>query len=186
MNQIIDHLREVRWLHRIRKGDGAAFTEVYRDYAPRIWRHAYYRTSSRETADDIMGETFLKAWEFIRLRADEVIHLRAFLYRIANNLVIDHYRARAHAAVRMEEDLERTLGYDARLAELVDERTRSEQLRRALGRLPTESRDLLVMRFLDELPVGEIAETLGKNRDATYVSIHRAVKKLKEICSTAK
>jgi len=183
MNQVIDHLKEAQWLNRIQVGDDSAFTEVYQDYAPRIWRHVYYRTNNRETADDIMGETFLRTWEYVRVRASEIEHLRAFIYRVANNLVVDHYRSRARAAIQMDEEMERTLGYDAEIDLHVEERLQADNMRRALLQLQAEPRELLVMRFVDDLTIEEIAEALGKNRNAIYVSIHRAVKKLKEVCS---
>ena len=183
MNQVIDHLKEAQWLDRIQGGDDSAFTEVYQDYAPRIWRHVYYRTNDRETADDIMGETFLRTWAFVRVRASEIEHLRAFIYRVANNLVVDHYRSRSRAAIQMDEVLERTLRYDAGIPESADEMLLAEAMRQALLQLQAEPRELLVMRFIDDLTIEEIAEALGKNRNAVYVSIHRAVKKLKEVCS---
>jgi RNA polymerase sigma-70 factor (ECF subfamily) len=185
MNQVIDHLKEAQWLSRIQTGDDSAFTEVYQDYAPRIWKHVYYRTNNRESADDIMSETFLRTWEFVRVRSHEVEHLRAFIYRVANNLVVDHYRSRSRAAIQMDEEMERTLGYDAEIDIQAEERLQADNMRRALLQLQAEARDLLVMRFIDELTIEEIADALGKNRNAVYVSIHRAVKKLKEVCSTA-
>ena len=183
MLQAIDRLKEAQILRRIQKGDDSAFTEAYDLYAPKLWKHAYYRTGAKEHADDIMSDTFLKAWEFIRVRAKEIQHLRAFLYRVTNNLIIDHYRRNARAPVRMDEELERTLGYDTGIEDETDMNFESEKMRLALAELRVEVREVLVMRFIDDLSIEEISDATGKSKNAVYVSIHRAIKELKTVCA---
>ena len=95
----MDRLKETLLLRRIRSGDPAAFVETYDFFAPKIYRHALFKTSSPETADDVMSETFLRAWEVVRERAEEIRNLRAFLYRIADNLIIDWYRKKRPEAM---------------------------------------------------------------------------------------
>jgi RNA polymerase sigma-70 factor (ECF subfamily) len=182
--QALDRLKETQLLRRIKGSDEAAFVEAYDLYAPKIYRHALYRTGSSETASDVMGETFLKAWEYFRLHAQEVKNLKAFIYRICNNLVIDHYRRNARAPVPIDEDLERTLGVDAGIVEWADRNMEGERVRKAMCELRVEVREILVMRFIDDLTIEEIAEATGRNRNAVYVAIHRAVKELKIVCST--
>lgn len=186
MLQATERLKEAQLLRRIRSGDDSAFVETYDLFAPKIWRHVLYRTGSGETADDIMSDTFLRAWEYVRSKAKEIEHLRAFLYRIANNLVVDHYRRRAKAAIPIDEDLERTLGADDGLDDRLDLGFEKDRMRRALLELRTEVRELLVMRFVDDLSIEEIAVTTGRSKNAVYVAIHRAIKELKTVCVTTR
>lgn len=184
MQDQLDRLKESHILRRLKSGDDTAFVEAYDLFAPKIYRHALYRTSSDETAADIMSETFLKAWEYVRESAKEITHLRAFLYRIANNMVVDHYRRRARAPDPIDDELERTLGIDMMIEETVDISIESGRMREAMLTLKIETRELLVMRYLDDLTIDEIAETTGKTKNAVYVALHRAVKDLKTLCST--
>lgn len=182
----LEHLKEAQLLRRIRSGDDSAFVETYDLFAPKIYRHILFRTDSPETAEDVMSETFLKAWEYVRTNSKDIQHLRAFLYRVANNLLVDFYRKRVRAAVPIDEDLERTLGDDPKhMPERVDMILQSDKLRQALTGLRPEVRELLVMRYLDDLSIDEIAEATGKNKNAVYVALHRGVKELKEVCSIA-
>ncbi len=179
-----EKLKETQILRRLKAHDDSAFVEAYDLYSPKIYRHILFRTSSDDAAADIMSETFLKAWEYLRERASEVTHLRAFIYRIANNLVIDWYRARSRAPDPIDEDMERTLGSDDRIAERTDFILERDRMRRGLELLKKDTRELIVMRFIDELTIEEIAVATGKNKNAVYVAIHRAVKELNIVCAT--
>ncbi len=170
-------------LARIQSGDGTAFVEAYDLFAPKLYRHALFRTSSPEVAEDIASETFARAWESIREKASEIRHLKAFLYRIADNLIIDHYRRNAKAAVPIGEEIEETLRAPGDPHERVDRMLAGEAMAGHLAKLRPEARDLLVMRYIDDLPIEHIAETTGKKKNAIYVALHRAVKELKALCA---
>lgn len=176
-------IKEVILLARIQSGDGSAFVEAYDFFAPKLYRHALYRTSSPEVADDITSETFTRAWESIREKANEIRHLKAFLYRIADNLIIDHYRKNARAALPISEELEETLRAPGDPHEQLDKVLDGEKLAGMLSKLRPETRDLLIMRYIDDLPIGHIAATTGKKANAIYVALHRAMNELKELCA---
>ncbi len=178
----MERLKEALLLTRIQSGDETAFVETYELFGPKIYRHALFRTSSPETADDIMSETFVRAWDTIRVKADEIQHLKAFLYRVADNLIIDHYRRNARAAVAISDEIEETLRAPGDPHAEVDRLLKSERLVQALDGLRADTRDLLVMRYIDDLPIEEIAEMTGKKKNAVYVALHRAVKELKTAC----
>lgn len=179
----MERLKEAILLSRLKRGDQTAFAETYDLFAPRLYRHVLYRTSAPEVAEDIMSETFLRAWQVVRERAEEIRSLKAFLYRIAGNLVIDHYRRQARAPTALTEEMEKTLVHDARIPETADLSLGRDRLAAALGRLRAETRALLVMRYIDDLPIEEIARQVGKERNAVYVALHRAVKELQRRCA---
>lgn len=179
----VERLKEGKLLRRLRSGDASAFVEAYDIFAPKIYRHALYRTSSHETAEDIMSLTFLRAWEYVSTNASEIERLKAFLYRIANNLIVDHYRSKARAPVGLTEEMERTMAVEASAESRAERALEKDRLHGALGELREETRELLVMRYIDELSIEEIAALKGKKKNAVYVALHRAVKELKNACS---
>ena len=67
------------------------FTKAYDELSDAIFRHCWFRIGDRERAKDLMQETFTKSWQYIS-RGEKVDNLKAFLYRVANNLIIDEYR----------------------------------------------------------------------------------------------
>ena len=178
-------LKEASLLRRIRSGDEAAFVETYELFGPKIYRHALFRTSSPETADDVMSETFVRAWETMRVKAAEIRHLQAFLYRIADNLIIDHYRRNARAAVAISDEIEETLRAPNDPHAEIDRVLKNDRLVQALERLRPETRDLLVMRYIDDMSIDRIAEMTGKRKNAIYDALHRAVKELHLVCPPA-
>lgn len=179
----MERIKEALLLARIQSGDGTAFVEAYDLFAPKLYRHALFRTSSPEIAEDIASETFTRAWAVVREKAKEIRHLKAFLYRIADNLIVDHYRKNARAAVPISEEIEETLRAPGDPHERLDRTLAGEKLAGLLTKLRPETRDLLVMRYVDDLPIEHIAKAVGKTKNALYVALHRAVKELKEICS---
>jgi len=78
------------------------FATAYDLYADAIFRHCYFRVNDREKAVDLMQETFMKTWEYLA-SGKKVTNLRAFLYRSANNLIVDQAR---RAKLRQEDSLE--------------------------------------------------------------------------------
>lgn len=157
-----------------------SFLQAYDEYAEKILRHIYFRVSSMPLAEDLMSETFLRAWQYAR-QGGEVRSFKSFLYRIANNLVVDHYRRKGREPAPLEEAPE-----DAE-AEKILPRLEAE-LDRAFDRaaiagyfsiLPVEYRELLIYRYIDDLSIREIHALTGKSFAAIYTGIHRALKKLR-------
>src|SRR3989344_4678170 len=75
------------------------FIEVYREYAPQIFKYCFFRVRRREDAEDIASQTFLKTWEYLA-KGNSLDNMRAFLYRVAHNLIIDHYKGEGKKELR--------------------------------------------------------------------------------------
>lgn len=152
---------------------------VFYDYwAPRIWRHSLLKTGSREEAQEITSKTFLKIWEYIK-RGGEIRNPPAFLYRVTDHLVIDFYRARASSPVIStcevpEDDHPDITVLEAEAADRYD----LELVKKCVAKLKPQEATLLLMRFVEELSIEEIAGAMGKSRGAISVAIHRALKEL--------
>ncbi len=161
------------------------FTAVYDQYADAIFRHCLLRIYDRELAMDLMQETFLKAWKYLS-EGNKVDNVRALLYKIATNLIIDHVRKPGHKKVDSLEDLLES-GFEP--GEDRTEDTKSAiDAKDALKILTLTSdtyREVLLLRYLDDLSVKQIAETLGISENLVSVRINRALEDLRNRAQSA-
>jgi RNA polymerase sigma-70 factor, ECF subfamily len=158
--------------------DFAAVIEAHRDA---VWRTVYRLLSHREDALDCYQETFLDA---LRLAGQgEIRQWRAMLVRIATRRAIDRLRERYQSQKAAAGAEGRPLGRppaeppDARL----DGEELQEQVRRALGELPSEQAEAFWLRHLEELSVGEVAEQMGIEPGHVRVLVHRAAVGLRSL-----
>jgi len=175
-------LQEKFLLYRIRaKKDPEAYGKVYDLYAPRIYRFVYFKVSSEEEAQDITAEVFLKAWQYLLdPKGEEVRHLSALLYRIARNNVIDFYRQRAARGETSSIASNDEVIADGRETfKKLDAKLDVEALAPALRSLKDEYREVLVMKYIDQLENDEIAEALSKTTGNVRVLLHRAMNALR-------
>jgi RNA polymerase sigma-70 factor (ECF subfamily) len=169
---------------RASDGDRQAFGELYGRYVDRIYRYVYFKVGSREHAEDITGQTFLKAWDAIGGYEWRNHPFGAWLFRIAHNLVVDYHRARREvlslddASPQLEGRASRdTVRPDRILAELIA----TDRVRSAIGRLTEEQQQVLILRFFEGLSTGEVADIMGKRRGAVRGLQFRALSALREL-----
>lgn len=177
-------LKEKFLLFRIRsRKDPEAFGEVYDLYVRQIYRFIYFKVASAEQAEDLTSETFLKAWQYLMEKRD-VQNLQALLYTVARNVVIDHYRATAHERgdVGLDDGVLATMGDERseRLLKEIDAKFDATHVLEKLRGLKDEYRDVVVMKYFDDMSTKEIAEILGKSASNVRVMLHRATKALAE------
>ena len=153
------------------------FGKIYDQYIEKIYRFVFLKVSSQDIAQDICSETFLKGWE--SFKTQKIDNPQAFLYRIARNLVIDHYREKGRTNIV---SAEYTLIPDPRanFEEKIALDSDLDQVKKAMSRLSDDYQNVVVLRYLEDLPISEIAKALDKTEDATRVTLHRALKALKK------
>lgn len=177
-------LKEKFLLFRIRaKKDSDAFGELYDMYVRRIYRFVYFKVPSAEVAEDLTSETFLKAWRYL-LQKRDVPHLQALLYSVARSVVVDWYRSSANERgdVSLDEAITNELpgtGSEQLLRAIETDLDLTRVLEKVRG-LKDEYREVLTMKYLDELSHREIASALGKSASHVRVIAHRAVKALSD------
>jgi len=161
-----------------RKIHEAAFIEAYDLYADALFRYCYFRVKDRDLAKELVQETFAKTWAYLA-SGKEVENLRAFLYRVAHNTSVNEQTRTKALSL---DELRDAGGYDP-----VDEREVTPEqgaehalLLRHLAELDESAREVLTLRYLNGLPVQEIADMLGEELNAVSVRIHRSLAKLKE------
>lgn len=160
------------------------FIAAYEAYADAIFRHIALRLGDRERGKEIMQETFLRAWEFLA-QGNSVHNLRAFLYRVAQNLLVDYARRRK---LRTEESLETLEEQGLELpAEEWDPHLAldAERVMNVLQHIDEHNRAAVVLRYVDGLPPREIAALLGISANAASVRIHRGLEQLRSFLTAA-
>jgi len=170
-------------LIRLKKKDPDAFAEVYDLYVTPIYRFIYFKVSSRQDAEDLTSEVFLKVWNFVTETEDVIENLRALIYKIARNLVIDFYRQRArNEYVVADESLENIKDYrqQSLLAE-IEAKIDMRNIEPILRKLKDEYREVIILRFVEDLTIGEIAGILDKSKGSVRVILHRALKVTREL-----
>ena len=169
-------------LSRVRSGDADAWGELYRGYAPAIFRFCRRALPSREDAEDATNEVFMKVRQKLGTY-DSSRPFTAWLYKVASNHCWDMLRRR-----RIRQDLEtgdvETLPLEhpdpGQLERLQAEHT-SKEVRAGLDKLPDRARMALVLRYFGDMSYDEIAETLGVRRAFVGVLLLRARHQLREI-----
>jgi len=172
--------KEIRELiKKAKKGESEAFGLIYDQYLERIYRFIYLKVSSREEAEDLSQQVFMKAWEAMYRFEDEGLPFSSWLYRIARNLVIDFYRTRRQNIV-LEENIiiEATENSEERALKNHDG---EELIKKALKELTEEQKDVIILRFIEGLSYKEIAKITKKNQPALRILQHRALNKLRKI-----
>lgn len=165
--------REKAWLKRKEQ----EFIAYHDSHANELFRHVMLRIRDREVAHDIVQESFARTWDYIA-KGKQVDYLRAFLYRVANNLIVDTVRRRHTTSLdaKVEDD-----GY-----EVPDEATRdpseigdARKALKLLSLLDPDARTVVAMRFIDGLSPKEISRALRLSENVVSVRIHRAIERLK-------
>lgn len=160
------------------KGDHAAQTQIYEEYFDRVYRFIFYRVSHKQIAEDLTEEVFIKAFRSLSsLKA--TLSFEGWFFRIARNLVIDHYR-KAKTTIDIEE-LENTLEYEENIVDSANISLDQKRLLSLMKQLPPEQQIIIKLKFLDELENEEIAEMLNKSEVSIRVTQHRAISKLKSL-----
>lgn len=160
------------------EGESSAFGLLYDHYQPHIYRFVAVKVGHREEAEDLTHQVFLHAWLNIRSYRDKGFPFSSWLYRIARNQVIDHYRTRK-SSVPIEDippDLEEER---SDLADRLDFDSEMSKVWNALARLKPDYQDVIILRFIEEFSVKETAEMLKKSEGAIKLMQHRAIKQLK-------
>lgn len=164
-------------IRRAKEYDPNAFAEIYERYYQRIYNYVYYRVSDGVTAEDLCSEVFIKALEAIESFTFRGVPFSAWLYRIASNLVIDHYR-RQPDNPELPLDESRPLVADDNPGGSLERHFNHQELRQALKDLTRDQQQVIVLKFVDGLTNGEVAHILGKSEGAVKSLQHRALASL--------
>lgn len=156
------------------------FAALYETHADSVFRQCYFRVGDRDIALDLMQEAFMRTWDYIQ-KGNLIENDKAFLFKVANNLIKDHWRKKKPI---LERDMEEGFLINIASTELgEDDRAEYELVLRAVDRIEPIYRDILILRYVEGYAVKEIAMELGISENNASVRINRALKKIKELLS---
>ena len=165
-------------------GADADFAKAYDEFADAIFRHCCYRCFDRERAKELMQEVFMKAWDYL-VSGKDIDNVQAFLYRTANNVLVDEARrAKKRTVVSYEDmaeegfDIEGEAGRDQ--GRIFDAKAVAE----VLHELEEPYRTAIIMRYIDELSPKEIANLLNETANVVSVRLNRGMKMLRTILAS--
>lgn len=160
------------------------FLKAFEEYNDALFRHATLRISNRERAIDLVHDTYAKVWSYVR-SGHQVDNFRPFLYKVLNNLIIDEYRKAKESSLDALFEKE---GVDEGTFDELSESTAEalaatidgKKAFELLDELPDVYREVIVLRFVDELGPKEISELIEENENVVSVRLFRGLKMLRE------
>lgn len=166
--------QELALIKACQSGDAQSFGQLYEKYFKKIYSFVYYRVSHKETTEDLVSLVFTKALE--NISKFHKGYFSAWLYQIARNTVIDHYRTS-----KATQDLDSTveLHIDNQISELMDNSIELQEIKEKLDKLNEIQRDIIIMRVWDGLSYKEIAQIVGKSESNCKMIFSRGLKELR-------
>ena len=170
-------------VQRARRLERTAISALYRRHVQAIYRYIYYRVGDASTADDLTAEVFLRAIEGLPDYEPRGVPFAAWLYRIAQARVADHFR-REQRAVEAPLKEDRPSGEDSLLTR-VEQSLYHQELRAAIRKLTPDQGQVIVLKFVEGLSNAEVAHILGKTEGAVKSLQHRALNALHRLMGQA-
>lgn len=175
-----DQKREIeRLVVKAKKGDTAAFSKIYDNFADEIYRYVFFRVSSEQDAQDLTEMIFLKTWENLDRYSNTKQAFGAWVFRIARNVVIDHYRINKTIEELTEEYIDEKREHNP--LHRAENAINNDVLKRALAGLKENYKQIIILKYINELSNVEIAEILKKNEGAVRILQFRALAELRKI-----
>jgi len=159
--------------------DKEKFSQIYDQYIDSIYRFIFIKVNSQQVAEDICSETFTRGWQIFSKKNDKIKNIRAFLYKIAHNLIVDFYKKKSKVDIipldKREEISDPALNADHKA--LLD--SDLQEIQRAISFLKDDYQNVIIWHYLDEMSISEIAHLLHKREGTVRVMLSRALKALK-------
>jgi RNA polymerase sigma-70 factor (ECF subfamily) len=167
---------DISLVERAKQGEKQAVGELYRRHVDVIYRYIFTRVRDTAVAEDLTAQVFLKAVEGLPSFQPTGRPFRAWLYRIAHARTVDHWRQqRRRQHVPLDDALSIDAPGPAAIVEAEAEWTTAIGL---LAQLTDDQQDVLILRFIGEMSLSEVAATLGKTTGAVKATQHRALASL--------
>ena len=157
------------------------FGQIYDQYIDKIYRFVYLKVSSQEIAEDITSKVFLKGWEAFQSPKADIKNPSAFLYQIARNMVIDHYRAKGRSKTVSIEVSPQMADPGTSAQDQAILHADIEVIKGAITKLKKDQQDIIIWYYLEDMPIDDIAKLLSKPAGTVRVMLHRGLNDLREL-----
>ncbi len=159
-------------------GDADAFGVLYTQHLDAIYRYVFFRVADVHLAEDLTEEVFVRAWTALPKYEPQGHRFTSWLYRIARNLIVDHYRKQSSPSIVDDLGMENLPDPQSRPEDQVADQEDLASLTRAVQQLGDDEQNVIVLRFVEGLSHREVAEVIGKSEGASRVIQHRALEAL--------
>lgn len=156
------------------------FAELYEEYMPKIYRYIRYKVNNTQLAEDLTSTTFEKALVNFDKYCSDKASFSTWLFSIARNIVIDHYRVVGRRRVVPLEEATGVPMSDLSPDEMVEQSEEMAMLHSCLVKLPHADQEIIRLKFAAELNNRQIAKMLGLSETNVGSRLYRAVKKLRD------
>lgn len=180
MYSLKDSLQEKIQLLKLKNGDSEAFAFFYDQYMVRVYRFVYMRVSDKAVAQDLTQDIFLKTWQHL-VDKKEIQNFAAFIFRVARNSIIDYYRLSRRQELPLEYADETEDPYTDQKTSSIDKEIDLQALLELLKQMKSEYQEVLILRYVEDLSIDNIAEIMQKDKNNIRVLLHRALNKLKSL-----
>ncbi len=154
------------------------FENAYVEYNSDLKKYSYYKVHNHALAEDIVQDTYIRTWNYL-LQGRQINMMKAFLYHVLNNLIVDEYRKKHTSSldVLVEKGFEPKSENVDQTIDCLDAKT----IVPLIQKLPKTYQRVIEMRFLKELSPAEISDITGQSKNTIAVQINRGIKKLKAL-----
>lgn len=159
-------------------GDKDAYGKLYKQYYTRIYRYCRLNLYNAPVADDACQEVFIRAWKALpKFTLKDGGTFQAFLFRIARNLIIDLSRKKKEISIEAIGEISK----EENLIEGIAQKEDIQRVRNAMAKLPDVDRQIIILRYFEEMSHSDIAKIINIKEGALRVRTIRLLKKLKEL-----
>jgi len=180
----LEKIKDKVLLAKIKNSDRQAFIKAYDSYVDDIYRFIYFKVGSKEEAEDLTSAAFLKSWGYLQNNSlTDYKTLKSLFYKIARNLIIDHYRKNNRwAKISINNGTIFDINDERQnIAKQVELTLDLVVIETKLTKLKDEYQEVIILRYINELSIKEIADILDKPKGNIRVLIYRAISALREL-----
>ena len=169
------------WLSGALQGDEEKLAALYDAYSPALFRYAYRLLGNEQAAEDIVAEAFYRFLRLLKAGGGPKDHLKAYLYRVAHNLIMDRFRRQPPVELNLELGSE-DLSDESEGPDQQTERAHAQaSVRQSLWKLTPDQRQVVVLKFFEQLSNEEVSQVLHKPVGAVKSLQHRALEALRRM-----
>lgn len=166
----MNHLQEIE--------QRALLATAHTDHQKALNQHSFFKLHDQALGGDLVQETFVKTWTYL-VKGGKIEVMKAFLYHVLNNLIVDEYRKRKTVSLDglLEKGFEPAAKNTGNIFDQIDGKDAMELIKQ----LPEKYGKVIRMRYIQDLSLAEMALLTGQTRNAMAVQVHRGLEKLKQL-----
>ena len=171
--------RSEKIISHAKNGDSKAISDLYNQYKPIIFNYLFHRCGDIHIAEGLTTEVFIRMITNLPKYKKSKVPFQVWLFKIARNLMIDHYRlTKKYQYVELNENL---VSSSESPETNVERNMEVEKLRRAIQKLTDDQSDVIILRFIAEMPISEVAHVMKKSEGAVKMLQNRAIQALNQL-----